>query len=66
MKRKLKNTFEEAGSGFGFTYNGNVLRVLRIDNQFYSTGVEAIRFETFNQTKFTDHFPIQGFYELTD
>ena len=65
MKRRMKNSFEEVGTGLGFTYNGNVLRVLRIDNQFYSAGVEAVRFETQNHIKFTDHFPIQGLYKLT-
>lgn len=64
MKRKMKNAFEEAGTGLGFTYNGNTLRVLRIDNQFYSSRVDAVRFETLNEIKFTDHFPIQGLYKL--
>jgi hypothetical protein len=64
MKRSMKNTFVEAGAGFGFTYNGNTLRVLRVDNQFYSPGIHAERFETFHQIKFTDHFPIQGWYTV--
>jgi len=65
MKRHMKNTFEEVGTGLGFTYNGHTLRVLRIDNQFYSSGVRAEQFETLTQIKFTDHFPLQGLYTFT-
>lgn len=65
MKRRMNNAFEEVGKGLGFTYNGKTLRVLRIDNQFYSTGVTAVRFETTDNVKFTDHFPILGLYKLT-
>jgi endonuclease/exonuclease/phosphatase family metal-dependent hydrolase len=65
MKRRMKNAFEEVGTGLGFTYNGKTLRVLRIDNQFYSSDVSAVRFETLNQIKFTDHFPLLGLYKLS-
>jgi endonuclease/exonuclease/phosphatase family metal-dependent hydrolase len=64
MKREMKNAFEEAGNGFGFTYQGNTLRVLRIDNQFYSSDVSALRFETLHDVKFSDHFPVLGSYSL--
>jgi endonuclease/exonuclease/phosphatase family metal-dependent hydrolase len=64
MRRKLKNAFEERGTGFGFTYNGNTLRALRIDNQFYTTGVTAVNFETLHDVKHSDHFPIIGQYQL--
>jgi endonuclease/exonuclease/phosphatase family metal-dependent hydrolase len=64
MKKRMNNTFEEVGKGFGFTYNGQTLRALRIDNQFYSKEVEAISFETFNDITFSDHFPILGRYKL--
>lgn len=65
MKKRMKNSFEQVGKGFGFTYNGNTLRVLRIDNQFYSSGVQPIRFETLKNVKYTDHFPLEGIYRLT-
>jgi endonuclease/exonuclease/phosphatase family metal-dependent hydrolase len=65
MKRRMKNAFEEVGVGLGFSYNGKTLRVLRIDNQFYSNGITAVRFETLNQIKFTDHFPLLGLYKLS-
>lgn len=64
MKRKMKNAFEEEGRGFGFTYNGNTLRVLRIDNQFYSARVQALDFQTLNHIKYSDHFPILGRFIL--
>ena len=64
MKRRMKNAFEEAGKGFGFTYNGNTLRVLRIDNQFYSSGIRIVKFETLNDVKYSDHFPIVGTYSI--
>ena len=60
MKKRMRNTFEEVGKGFGFTYNGKTLRTLRIDNQFYSSRLEAIDFKTLNHIDFSDHFPIQG------
>lgn len=65
LKRRMKNTFEQVGKGFGFTYNGNTLRVLRIDNQFYSGGVKPVRFETLRNIKYTDHFPLEGIYRLS-
>jgi endonuclease/exonuclease/phosphatase family metal-dependent hydrolase len=65
MKKRMKNTFEQVGTGFGFTYNGNTLRVLRIDNQFYSRGVQPIRFETLDHIEYTDHFPLEGLYRLS-
>ncbi|MBX2840777.1 MAG: endonuclease/exonuclease/phosphatase family protein [Flammeovirgaceae bacterium] len=63
LKKYLNNAFEEAGTGFGFTYNGKLF-FLRIDNQFYSEGLEATGFETKREVKFSDHFPIKVFYNL--
>jgi endonuclease/exonuclease/phosphatase family metal-dependent hydrolase len=62
MKKRLKNAFEESGKGFGFTYNGNTLNMLRIDNQFYSPTLESLSFETLNTVRYTDHFPLVGTY----
>ena len=64
MKKEMRNTFEEVGKGFGFTYNGKTLRTLRIDNQFYSEPLDAIGFKTLHHIDFSDHFPIQGWYKL--
>lgn len=57
----LKNSFEEAGTGVGATYNGP-LPFLRIDNQFYSEGLEAHSFRTHYEMPLSDHFPISATY----
>lgn len=64
FKKKFRNAFEEAGSGFGITYNGKI-PFLRIDNQFYSKGLEARSLKTANNVYFSDHFPLIGNYEIT-
>lgn len=65
LRRAFTNTFESAGNGFGITYNGR-LPFLRIDHQFFSEGVEAIGFKTFDDIGPSDHFPILGIYALSD
>lgn len=65
LKRRMKNSFEESGKGFGFTYGGRILRMLRIDNQFYTSPVSSTGFETLYNVTFSDHFPIQGEYQIT-
>ena len=65
LKDILNNTFTKTGRGFGFTYNGK-LPFLRIDNQFYSKGIQAVSFQTVKSMKYSDHFPIVGTYTLTD
>ena len=64
MKKSLKNAFEESGKGFGFTYNGGTLKLLRIDNQFYSSGLRSVEFETLYDVELSDHFPIRGEYMI--
>ncbi|MEY2792423.1 MAG: hypothetical protein RJA76_415 [Bacteroidota bacterium] len=63
IRERLKNSFEEAGNGFGFTLNRSPYLV-RIDNQFYSEEFEILQFQTLRNIKFSDHFPIVGTYEL--
>lgn len=60
---RLKNSFEAAGNGFGFTFNGKV-PFLRIDHQFASKEIKAQKFSTFDKVKYSDHFPICGVYTL--
>jgi endonuclease/exonuclease/phosphatase (EEP) superfamily protein YafD len=62
MKKGMKNAFEESGKGFGFTYNGATLKLLRIDNQFYSSGLRAVELETLDSVILSDHFPVRGEY----
>lgn len=64
MRKHLKNSFEEKGEGFGFTYNGNTLRMLRIDNQFFSSQLQLQNFKTLHDVSFTDHFPLEGRYKV--
>ena len=66
MKRHMKNSFEESGKGFGFTYNGGTLKALRIDNQFYTSGFRAEEFETLDSIELSDHFPIRAEYLIEE
>lgn len=66
LKSRMKNSFEESGKGFGFTYGGKWLRTLRIDNQFYTPPVVSTEFETLYGIKYSDHYPIRGEYTIVD
>lgn len=59
----LRNSFREAGRGFGFTYNGKLF-FLRIDNQFFSDKLNVNSFDTHHELKYSDHFPITASYTL--
>ncbi len=61
LKTDLDNAFEKAANGFGFSYNGKLF-FLRIDNQFYSKGLEASNFVTHKEIPYSDHFPIRTSY----
>jgi endonuclease/exonuclease/phosphatase family metal-dependent hydrolase len=61
LAKELNNSFEVAGTGVGATYNGP-LPFLRIDNQFYSEGLEARNFKTHYEMPLSDHFPISATY----
>ncbi|MHC2991431.1 endonuclease/exonuclease/phosphatase [Pontibacter sp. HJ8] len=63
LVKELNNSFEEAGNGVGATYNGP-LPFLRIDNQFYSEGLEAYDFKTHYEMGLSDHFPISATYVI--
>jgi len=65
IRERLKNGFEEAGNGFGFTLNRSPYFV-RIDNQFFSDEFKITHFETLRTIKYSDHFPIMGTYQLKD
>ncbi len=64
MRKNLKNSFEEAGSGLGTTFAGGFLPFLRIDNQFVSTEIEVIKFETLDTIRYSDHLPTFGIYSV--
>ncbi|MBD1396554.1 endonuclease/exonuclease/phosphatase family protein [Pontibacter sp. JH31] len=63
LLKEMNNSFEVAGTGIGTTYNG-VLPFLRIDNQFYSKGLEAYDFTTHYDMPLSDHFPISATYVI--
>jgi endonuclease/exonuclease/phosphatase family metal-dependent hydrolase len=63
LRSKLKNAFEEAANGFGFSYNGKLF-FLRIDNQFYSAGLETKSYTTHREINYSDHFPIRTGYSF--
>ena len=61
MRRTLPNSFEDAGRGFGFTYN-RLPGFIRIDHQFHDPALTALNFETINSIRYSDHYPIVGTY----
>lgn len=63
MRRHLPNSFEEAGHGFGFTYN-RLPNFIRIDHQFHDPSIPVLDFETINYIKYSDHYPIVGTYAV--
>lgn len=66
LRKRLANTFEDAGQGFGFSLN-RAPSLLRIDNQFYDAQrLTALRFETYRNVPFSDHFPIWGEYLMKE
>jgi endonuclease/exonuclease/phosphatase (EEP) superfamily protein YafD len=63
IRDRLKNAFEEAGNGFGFTLNRSP-SMIRIDNQFCSESIKVLDFKTLREIDYSDHFPILGRYEV--
>ncbi len=63
MRSTLLNSFEDAGRGFGFTYN-RAPGFIRIDHQFHSPTLKPLDFETVNYVPYSDHYPIVGTYAL--
>lgn len=57
VKGNLNDTFEEAGSGFGKTYNFRYYPA-RIDYIFADSGMKVKSFENFPEFVNSDHFPI--------
>ena len=64
MRKRLHNAFEDAGSGFGFTYNSRAFFFLRIDNQFYDSRLRVANFRVHRDVGFSDHFPISATYSV--
>ncbi|MGY6742303.1 MAG: endonuclease/exonuclease/phosphatase family protein [Cecembia sp.] len=62
LRRSMRNAFEEAGSGFGFTYN-KVLFFLRIDNIFFDEPLKIRKFKTHREVDYSDHYPISAIFD---
>jgi endonuclease/exonuclease/phosphatase family metal-dependent hydrolase len=63
LRKLYKNAFEEAGDGFGFTFN-SILFFLRIDHQFYDERFTPIDYKVDRSMKISDHFPTRASYRL--
>lgn len=63
LRDRLNNAFEKAGHGFDFSYNGKLF-FLRIDNQFFSDALRVCRFVTYQDVRFSDHYPIKAEYSF--
>lgn len=63
IRKLLNNAFENAGSGFGFTYNKNP-KFIRIDNQFYDKRLIINQFKTLSDVDYSDHYPIWAKYSF--
>lgn len=61
LRKNMKNAFEEAGRGFGFTYN-KVLFFLRIDNIFFDEPLKIRQFKTHKEVDYSDHYPISAVF----
>lgn len=63
LSKTLKNAFETAGRGFGFTYN-KILFFLRIDHIFTSPSLKAVDFKTHREVDYSDHYPVSATFQL--
>jgi endonuclease/exonuclease/phosphatase family metal-dependent hydrolase len=65
IKGDLNDAFEEAGSGFGKTYNFQYYPA-RIDYVFTDKSLEVKSFNTNNKVKLSDHFPVMTRLRIKD
>lgn len=65
LSETLENAFENAGRGFGFSYN-KVLFFLRIDHIFSTPNLKAIQFKTHREVDYSDHYPVSATFILED
>jgi endonuclease/exonuclease/phosphatase (EEP) superfamily protein YafD len=65
LRQQLRNAFEDAGAGFGFTLN-RAPRFIRIDNQFYDPRLRIVDFTTHRDIPYSDHYPIEGLYGVKE
>ena len=64
LRKSLRNSFEEKGNGFGFSFN-HLPYFIRIDHQFYDESRLSVHdFTTYSKIKYSDHYPIMGTYSF--
>ena len=63
LRSYFQNAFEQAGNGFGFSFN-SILFFLRIDHHFFSPQFQALYYKVDRSVKISDHFPTRGIYRL--
>lgn len=63
LLKTYKNSFQSAGWGVGATYNG-LLPVLRIDHQFYSSGLKCTLAKVNKKANYSDHYPLTCVYQF--
>jgi endonuclease/exonuclease/phosphatase family metal-dependent hydrolase len=63
LENRFHNAFEEAGRGFGFTYNGLVF-FLRIDHQFYSKELTTSDYFVDREKFDSEHYPTFSSYSI--
>ena len=61
----FNNAFENAGNGFGFTFN-SVLFFLRIDHHFYGEKIVPVDYWVDKTIQTSDHFVTRGVYRIED
>ncbi|MFC6222629.1 endonuclease/exonuclease/phosphatase family protein [Hymenobacter artigasi] len=61
----MQNAWATVGLGIGATYNGK-LPGLRIDQQFASPQWQVLGCKVHREIKWSDHFPVEGLYRLTE
>jgi endonuclease/exonuclease/phosphatase family metal-dependent hydrolase len=60
---QLTNAFQELGTGWGTTYNGQI-PFLRIDHQFYSDRLHPYQITIHKEMPYSDHLPMSVGYSL--
>lgn len=63
VAQNYKNAYVSSGFGFGFTFNG-IIPFLRIDNQFYCSGIKSVKANVNKSVKNSDHFPLECWYKF--
>ncbi|AWV98347.1 endonuclease/exonuclease/phosphatase family protein [Arcticibacterium luteifluviistationis] len=64
VRKLLRNSFEDRGYGFGFTYH-KIPSFLRIDNAFYDESkFQILDFQTYRELENSDHYPIKASFGI--